>query len=79
MYNQFTQNYLLTAADCDVVDTPELIHRLESTEHDFFHKSLNLQELFFVLHNYVYLAMLLLKVKKISVNSSNKKKSARRK
>lgn len=67
MYNQFTQNYLLTAADCDVVDTPELIHKLESTEHDFFHKSLNLQELFFTLHNYVYLAMLLLKVKKKSL------------
>lgn len=30
MYNQFTQNYLLTAADCDVVDMPELKHRLES-------------------------------------------------
>lgn len=43
MYNQFTQNYLLTAADCDVVDTPELIQRLENI---FLHKRLNLKELF---------------------------------
>lgn len=72
MYNQFTQNYLLTAADCDVVDMAELLQRLLGFE---FNRTC--KKSFF--NNSVCLAMLLLKVKKISVNSLNKKKSARRK
>lgn len=60
MYNQFTQNYLLTAADCDVVDMAELLQRLLGFE---FKRTC--KKSFF--NNSVCLAMLLLKVKKKSL------------